>query len=165
MKKLGARGQKVLKTVHLLLAGLWVGGAVGLNLLIICLGPAASGEELLGYNLAAILIDDFVIIPGAMGCLLTGLLISGLTPWGFFKRKWVAIKWILTIFCILFGTFVLGPTVNNQPDITIKFGLDALANPEYQSNYFYSVLGGVFQILALAFMVIISVFKPWREKA
>ncbi|MDR1607250.1 MAG: DUF2269 family protein [Deltaproteobacteria bacterium] len=165
MKKLGSRGQKVLKTLHLIAAGLWVGGAVGLTLLIVCLGPATSGPELLGYNLAAILVDDLVIIPGAMGCLITGLLISGLTPWGFFKRRWILIKWILTVFCILFGTFYLGPPVNNQPAITTELGLEALNDAQYHANYIKNIIGGIFQLLALAFMVIISVFKPWPNKA
>ncbi|MDR1085019.1 MAG: DUF2269 family protein [Deltaproteobacteria bacterium] len=163
MKKFGKTGQKVLKAVHLLMAGLWIGGAVGLNLMIILLGPATSGEELFGYNMSVILVDDLVIIPGAMGCLVTGLLISGLTPWGFFKHRWVAIKWLLTVFCIIFGIVVLGPTVNDQPQYSQEYGLQALNNPEYMANYFYSILGGIFQMLALSFMVIISVFKPWRK--
>ncbi|MDR1395006.1 MAG: hypothetical protein LBK52_02390, partial [Deltaproteobacteria bacterium] len=80
MKKFGKNGQKILKVIHLLMAGLWIGGAVGLNLMLLLLGPAAAGEELYGYNMSVILVDDFVIIPGAMGCLVTGILISGLTP-------------------------------------------------------------------------------------
>jgi hypothetical protein len=98
-----------------------------------------------------------------MGCFITGLLISGLTPWGFFKHRWVAVKWILTIFCIVFGIVVLGPTVNDQPQYSAKEGLLALNNPEYLSNYINSILGGIFQMLALIFMVTISVIKPWRK--
>jgi hypothetical protein len=164
MKKLGSRGQKILKIIHLIFVSVWTGGALAINLLILVLGPATSGDELYGYNMAAILVDDLAIIPGAMGCLITGLLISGLTPWGFFKTRWVAIKWILTVVCILFGTFILGPTVNEQPIITKDYGLDALMNDRYLANYFYSVLGGAFQMLALAFMISISVLKPWRKK-
>jgi hypothetical protein len=94
---------------------------------------------------------------------LTGLLISGLTPWGFFKHRWVAIKWVLTVFCILFGTFVLGPTVNGQPEITNNLGLAALGDDQYMANWINSLLGGLFQILALIFMIAISVLKPFRK--
>ncbi|MDR1872196.1 MAG: hypothetical protein LBS60_09850 [Deltaproteobacteria bacterium] len=163
MTKFGSRGQKILKFIHLVMVCLWTGGAVALNLMILLLGPATSGEELYGYNMAAILVDDAVLIPGAMGCLITGILISGLTPWGFFKHKWVTIKYILTVFCILFGTFVLGPTVNDQPQITKEFGLSAISNSTYMANWLNSVLGGIFQMLAFMFMILISILKPWRK--
>ncbi|MDR0548743.1 MAG: hypothetical protein LBI10_04940 [Deltaproteobacteria bacterium] len=152
-----------MKFLHLVLVSLWVGGAISLNLMIFCLGPATSGPELYGYNLACVLVDDLAIIPGALGSLLTGLLISGLTPWGFFKHRWVTIKWILTIFCILFGTFFLGPTVNGQPPISEEYGLAALNDPQYVANWLNSLIGGLFQMLALFFMLAISVLKPWRK--
>ncbi|MDR2934871.1 MAG: hypothetical protein LBV70_03185, partial [Candidatus Adiutrix sp.] len=109
MKKFGARGQRILKIIHLVLAGVWLGGSLGLNLMLAALGPGQSGGELLGYDLARQFVDDFVIIPGALGCLFSGLLISLFTLWGFFKHPWVAVKWLLTVACILFGTFYLGP--------------------------------------------------------
>ncbi|MEI8166371.1 MAG: hypothetical protein WCG26_08330 [Chloroflexales bacterium] len=39
-----------------------------------------NGHELSGVLAALKLIDDWVIIPSAIGCFLTGLLISWLTP-------------------------------------------------------------------------------------
>lgn len=164
MKKFGARGQRVLKIIHLIVAGLWLGGAAALTLMIVALGPAESGPELLGYDLARKFVDDLIIIPGAMGCLLSGLLISGLTPWGFFKHRWVAVKWILTVACILFGTFYLGPMINGQPLISQDLGLAAAADPVYAANRFHNTLGGGLQLAALIFMVAISVMKPWKKK-
>ncbi|MDL2260431.1 hypothetical protein LJB99_06130 [Deltaproteobacteria bacterium OttesenSCG-928-K17] len=165
MKKLGARGQKILKSVHLILAGMWIGGALGLTLMIACLGPAASGGELYGYDLAMKFIDDALIIPGAMGCLLSGLLISLFTPWGFFKHRWVAVKWILTVGCILFGTFYLGPQVNGRPPISEALGLAALNDAAYNAAHSRNFFGGLAQFGAIVFMTAISVIKPWRKKA
>jgi hypothetical protein len=164
MTKFGKLGQRVLKIIHLFFVCLWVGGAVGLNLMLLGLGPARSGNELLGYNLAVCFVDDLIIIPGAIGCLITGFLISLFTNWGFCKHKWVFIKWILTVLCILVGTFVLGPTVNEQPEITLMRGIEALAEPVYRANYFNSLLGGSIQVTAILFMVVISVIKPWKGK-
>lgn len=163
MGKLDPRGRRVLKIFHLACAGLWIGGAAGLSLMVAALGPAQSGAELLGYDLARKFVDDFVIIPGAVGCLFSGLLISLLTPWGFFRHPWVAVKWILTVACILYGTFVLGPMINGQPGISGALGLTALADPIYLANRGNSLLGGALQLLAIFFMLVISVIKPWKK--
>jgi hypothetical protein len=165
MKKLGTSGQRVLKIVHLVMAGLWIGGAVGLLLMVLALDSAQSGGELHGYDLARQFVDDWLIIPGAMGCLLTGLLISWLTPWGFFRHRWVAVKWVMTVVCILFGTFALEPTTNGQPLLSAMYGLEALADPEYISNRLWNIMGGTVQVVAIVFMVAVSTLKPWKRKA
>ena len=164
MKKFGARGQRILKIIHLVTAGLWIGGALSLNLMLIMLGPGQSGAELQGYDLARKFIDDLIIIPGAMGCLLTGLMISWLTPWGFFKHRWVAVKWVLTVGCILFGTFYLGPRINGQPPISEALGLMALDDPVYLANRSQNILAGLLQVGLIFFMVAISTLKPWKKK-
>lgn len=165
MKKFSAQGQKILKIIHLILAGMWVGGSLGLTLMIAGLGPAQSGGELYGYDLACKFVDDYLIIPGAMGCLLSGFLISFFTPWGFFKHRWVAVKWILTALCILFGSFYLGSMVNGRPPISELMGLDALNEPLYAASRRHNFYGGLFQLAAIILMIVISTFKPWRKKA
>ncbi|MDR1164554.1 MAG: DUF2269 family protein [Deltaproteobacteria bacterium] len=164
MVKFGGTGQRVLKIIHFVFIALWIGGAVGLNALLLGLGPPETAGELLGFNHAAMIMDDLVIIPGAMGSLITGILICAFTHWGFFKHRWVVVKLILTIVCIVCGIVVLGPTVNNQPEITLKLGLKALADPTYHANYVNCLLGGAFQLSSLIFMTVISVAKPWRKK-
>ncbi|MDR1081720.1 MAG: hypothetical protein LBQ79_12370 [Deltaproteobacteria bacterium] len=163
MKKLGRTGQRVIKIVHIFFASLWVGGAVSLNAALLLLGPAETMGELLGYNYAAMIIDDAIIIPGAMGCLLTGLFISGFTHWGFFKYRWVLVKYVLTVLCIVVGIVVLGPTVNNQPAITMELGIAAYGDPEYHANYVHCLMGGAFQLTAILFMLSISSLKPWNR--
>ena len=59
-------------------------------------------------------VDMKILIPGAIVCLITGLLYSLLTPWGFFKYRWVAVKWILTILMIAQGTFFMGPLIKEN---------------------------------------------------
>jgi len=163
MKKLGARGQRILKIIHLVMAGAWLGGALALNLMLAALGPGHSGPELLGYDLARQFVDDYVIVPGALGCLFSGLLISLFTPWGFFKRPWVAVKWVLTVACIIFGTFYLGPRCNGQPVLSLTLGLAAADDPTYLANRLANIVGGWSQMAVLIFMVVISVIKPWKS--
>jgi hypothetical protein len=146
------------------MAGLWLGGAVALFLMILSLDQAKSGEQLHAYDLAREFLDDFVLVPGAVGCLLSGLLISWTTSWGFFKHRWVAIKWLLTVAGILFGTFVLGPPLYSQAPLSSAQGLAALTNPDYLANRLWNLVGGVIQIFLIFFMVGISVIKPWKNK-
>jgi hypothetical protein len=160
---LRARGQKILKIIHIVMVGLWIGGTLALILMMLFLGPGQSGGELLGYDLARKFVDDFIIIPGIMGCLFSGLLISLFTTWGFFKHRWVSVKWILTVACIIFGTFYLGPRINGQPLITTLQGASASTDPIYMAARFQNLVGGGFQLLAIIFMIVISVVKPWKK--
>ncbi|MDR1678091.1 MAG: DUF2269 family protein [Deltaproteobacteria bacterium] len=164
MPTIGSKGLKILKFLHLIAAGLWLGGSLGLNLMIIGLPVAKNDGQLYGFNVACKFIDDMVVIPGAIGCLLTGFLISLLTQWGFTKHRWVIIKWCLTVFCILFGIFFLSPTVNNQPLISSQEGLLALANNDYVKNYYVSLRGGLFQLFLIFFMFWLSVFRPLKGR-
>jgi len=100
-----------LKGAHLIFVCLWVGGALGV---MVIQNGGGAGEALFGRDVAARLVDDFVVIPGAMGSLLTGLIYSLFTPWGFFKHRWVAVKWFITLYGVLFGTFFLGPWLNSR---------------------------------------------------
>ncbi|MDR2745503.1 MAG: hypothetical protein LBB66_09990 [Desulfovibrio sp.] len=164
MKKPGVRGRTALKICHISLAGLWVGGAVTLNLMLLALGPAETGQQLYGYDLARKFVDDYIIVPGAMGCLASGLLISWLTPWGFFRHRWITVKWVLTVACILIGIAVLGPLVNDQPAISGNMGLAALRDPTYAANHLGTLIGGLALILTILFMLAVSVLKPWQKK-
>ena len=122
-----------------------------------------AGEALFGRDVAARLVDDFVVIPGAMGSLLTGLIYSLFTPWGFFKHRWVAVKWLITLYGVLFGTFFLGPWLNSLAPVSAKLGGGAMGDYAYmRARDLNSFWGGV-QICTLLFALVISVLKPWRK--
>ena len=163
MKKLKSRGLNNLKTVHLILVSMWLGGGIALVVMINAL-YFEKGEALFGYLYAMKIVDDFIIIPGAMGNLLIGILYGVLTGWGFFKHKWITVKWILTVSLILFGTFYLGPMVNGSVDIAEKLSESSVKDPEIASNLLKLNIWGSIQILFLIFMMYISVFKPWKKK-
>lgn len=95
MPKLSPSQQKALKFIHLLAVCCWLGGAVAMLCLSpLCNGPQiANGGQLHGINLALDQIDIWVVvIPGAVGCLLTGLVYCIFTKWGFFRHGWIAVK-------------------------------------------------------------------------
>jgi hypothetical protein len=163
MKKLSGRSQRWLKSVHLLFAAVWTSSAIALIAMQTGL-HASGGGELYGMLRAAKFIDDFLIIPGAIGSLLTGLIYSIWTNWGFFRHRWITVKWVINVGGILFGTFFLGVWLNSLPPLAEQLGLDALADPLFIRNRMLNLVFGGIQMLSLIFALVISVIKPWSRR-
>ncbi len=165
MAKLKARGLRWLKGFHLIAVSCWVGGAVALTLLYFIKDGVSDGGVLYGMNQSIHRVDmAVVVIPGAFGCLLTGLLYSLLSNWGFFKHTWLIFKWVVTVVAILFGTFFLGPWETTMMEISGKLGLAALSDQAYLYNERMNIIFGALQGLVLIVTVFISIFKPWKSK-
>ncbi|MFA5517667.1 MAG: hypothetical protein WDA74_00275 [Spirochaetota bacterium] len=163
MKKVGSMGMKVFKIIHLVLVCMWVGGGIALVAMVNAM-ISQKGGPYYGYLYAMKIVDDFIIIPGAMGTLLIGLLYGIFTGWGFFKHNWITVKWVLTVALILFGTFFLGPWLNGSVEITGALLDKPFEDMQVASNLFKLNLWGALQVAFLIFMVAISVLKPWRKK-
>lgn len=164
MYKLKKNGLKWLKIVHLFAACCWIGGAMALTTLNLCQPQAKSQEMLHGMNHAAHLVDVWVIIiPGANGCLLTGLIYGLFTNWGFFKHRWMTMKWILTILAMLSGTFMLGVWEGEMLAMSGVTESRSLDDEAYLTIKGKHALFSFVQLSMLVFMVYLSVFKPWKK--
>jgi uncharacterized membrane protein len=165
MLKLKAKGLKWLKGFHMIAVSCWVGGAVSLLLLYFLKDSVTDGGVLYGINQAIHHVDMAVIvIPGAFGCLVTGLIYSLFSNWGFFKHTWLILKWIITISAILFGTFFLGPWETIMMEISGELGLSSLGNQAYLYNEKMNLIFGGVQCFLLMVTIFISIFKPWKAK-
>ena len=165
MPKLSAKGLKWLKGFHLVAVSCWVGGGVSLILLYFLKSGMEDGNILYGINQSIHHVDiAVVVIPGALGCLFTGLIYSSFSNWGFFKHGWMIFKWIVTVAAILSGTFFLGPWETTMMEISGKLGISSLSNPEYLYNQKMNLIFGATQILVLMVTVFISIFKPWKKR-
>ena len=91
MKKLTPQAIKILKMFHLFFAFCWVISALVLCGFLFVTHPE-SGDELYMRSLIVKIVDDYFIIPGAIGVLITGLIYSMGTNWGFFKHNWITVK-------------------------------------------------------------------------
>jgi glucose uptake protein GlcU len=165
MLKLKTRGLKWLKGFHLIAVSCWVGGAVALILLYFLKDGVADGGVLYGINQSLHHVDTFVVvIPGAIGCLITGLIYSSFSNWGFFKHTWLTLKWIVTVIAILFGTFFLGPWEKTMMITSGKLGMSSLTDQTYLYNEKMNIIFGSVQCLLLIITIFISIFKPWKNK-
>ncbi len=162
MQKLKAKGLKWLKGFHLIAVSCWVGGAVALTLLYVLKDGASNGGVLYGINQSIHHVDMVVVvIPGAFGCLVTGLIYSCFSNWGFFKHTWLIFKWIVTATAIL---FFLGPWETTMMEISGKLGMTSLSDQAYLYNQKMNLIFGTIQVLLLMVTIFISIFKPWRTK-
>ena len=165
MLKLQAQGLRWLKGFHLIAVCCWIGGAVSLLLLYFLKDGVADAGVLYGINQSIHHVDmAVVVIPGAFGCLVTGLVYSTCSTWGFFKHTWLTAKWIVTVTAILFGTFFLGPWETTMMNISKKLGILSLNDPNYLYNQRMNFIFGSIQVLILLTTLFISIFKPWKSR-
>ncbi len=165
VKKIGFKGKAWLKGFHIFFACAWLGTGISMMLLSLIKGLTPNGDELYAVNASIKLLDEYIIIPAAFGSLITGLFISLFTNWGFFKFKWVIVKWVATITQIVFGTFFLGPWTNEAFAIAdVERGL-ALQNSTYLHDRQMNLIFGSLQLLLLMAQIFISTIKPWGKRA
>ena len=164
MRKLTPKQTAWLKIVHLLFVAAWIGGQMSFTLIQSMKYTLALPDHQYGILASMKAIDDIIIVGGALGCLLTGLVYSLMTSWGFFRFHWITVKWICTVTLILFGTFFLGPWVNEMAAISAAEYGAALTNPQYLYNEKMNMTWGSIQFGVNIFLVVISVLKPWKKQ-
>jgi hypothetical protein len=160
---LGKTGKQWLKSIHLILSVIWLGAAISMNILRYAWVPSAPGD-LYAVDHSIALIDNWVVVPAAWGSLLTGLLESWLTSWGFFKYRWVTVKWIATVAIMIYAPLFIAGWDRGLEAISRAEGLLALQNPAYLQYRLLYTLSGVGLIAVLAFMSVISTLKPWTRQ-
>jgi uncharacterized membrane protein len=160
---MNAAGQKWLKCFHIFTACLWVGGAVALFIMANFMG-ADDGNALYGQNVAIKFVDDFIVVPGAIGLLITGLIYSIFTKWGWFKHGWIMVKWTVNLFGIVLGTFWLGPWTNSLPAISRIEGPLSLSNSVYLHNQMMMRAWGAFLLATIILALFASTLKPWKKR-
>ena len=163
MARIGSSGQRWLKSAHLVCAGLWVGGGVTLAAKQFFINPV-DGRELYGTLATMNFVDLFIIIPGATGCLVTGIIYSTFTHWGWFRHRWIIVKWIICLYGVVFGTYPLGPWLGEMVQIAGNAGMAALQDPVFLHNRSMSMIFGTFQAATIVFAFFISALKPWRPR-
>ena len=158
----GKNLRRTIVSFHAIFSALWAGAALSMVILMFTKNPQ-NVSELLAFNRANKLIDDWIIIGSATGCFLTGQLLSWKTPWGFFKYWWVTVKLVLTIILVLLGTFWLGKWTNESVSMVQEQGIKIYTNRIYLNYQILSKFLGTLQFGVLIFIYFITVFKPWKK--
>ena len=163
MNKLSPVANKWLKTVHVICACLWGGGAVCLVLLHWAV-PTVSGDELFARDLCMKFIDDWVVSSGALGCMVTGIIFALPGGWGFFRFPWITVKFVVNAGFIGFGALFFVPWLDRMARLSDLERIRALEDPAYLHSKFLNEMVAVGMVVTLCFLVWITVFKPWGAK-
>lgn len=163
MKKLGPAGLKWLKIIHILLVTLFFGGIMSSLAINLGIKFAAYRETMETYK-NVVIISDHIIRIGAVGTLLIGFVYGIFTNWGFFKHRWVTVKWILFVCQTLIDKFIVDKLMLANMALLETEGSDALINPVFLHNHSVRQDFVIIQILITVFIICISVIKPWKKK-
>ena len=109
------------------------------------------------------ILDKAILRGGAVGALITGILLSVLTQWGLMRFYWIIVKEIVSVLCIVIG-FIISGWNDDAISLTAMQGLHALHNPLYITNRTLMFIGIFFQLISLSGVIVISVFKPWGQR-
>jgi hypothetical protein len=140
-----------------------LGAAIAMTVLRWAWTPI-QGSDLYAVDHAIAVIDNWVVVPAAWGSLLTGLFESWLTTWGFFKFRWVTLKWIATVAMMIYAPLLMAGWDRTIESISRAEGLLALQNPVYLETRWLYTASGVTFIAILIVLSLISTLKPWSRQ-
>ncbi|SHN74587.1 hypothetical protein [Desulfitobacterium chlororespirans] len=151
---------KYLRIFHIITAAIWLGGVVCLSgLAWLCFFHL---DERAFLTVAPLIPELYlkVIMPASLLTIVQGLVYGIFTNWGFFKHKWVALKWIavpLLVACTGIGSI-------GQIFLTLqKVKSDGFTGGFTDGSMVLLFMAA--QVLIMIFMISISVLKPFKKKS
>ena len=113
---------------------------------------------------AHLIVDEFFLIPGGIGIVVTAIIYGMFTGWGFFKQRWLAVKWVLTILLVIIGAGYMGVTIKENVVYAQTLLSENISMDVYWANVYNVAVAGIIQLIGFVYIVAISVFKPWKIK-
>jgi hypothetical protein len=162
--KLGPRGVKTLKVVHLGATVLWMGGVLSWLPLVFSFASATS------YSAQHVTYEHFRLIAfnvigwGGMTSFLSGLAISFLSSWGLLKYRWTMAKLVLTLCGVAFGMFFVEVRMVRGLEMMEALGERAFNSPALLANHRELTVGVLIEVVMFLAIVSIAVFKPWIRR-
>jgi hypothetical protein len=154
--KLSPRLRKVALTAHVLASVGWF-GAVGGFLALAVAGLAGEKEQLVrAAYLAMGVIGWFAIVPLSLAALLSGVVLSAGTSWGFFRYYWVVIKLVITVVATLVLLVHMQP-IGALADVAATRPVSGGALIELRTEV---VVQAVAALVVLIVATALSVYKP-----
>lgn len=163
MKKLGTKATRWLKILHIILVSLFFGGIMSSLVLNFTMEMAAYDQTLELYK-NVVTISDYIVRIGAVGTLLIGFIYGLFTNWGFFKHRWVTVKWVLFIIQTFVGIKIVDELMMENMALLEMEGSKALSNPVFIDNHTIRQYAVYFQVAVTVFIFGISVLRPWKKK-
>jgi hypothetical protein len=159
-----SRVRKFALATHLTLSVGWIGAVVAYVALGIAASRSRDAQTVRGAWIAMELTGWYVIVPLALGSLLTGLVMAFGTKWGLFRYYWVLIAFMLTAFATLVLLLHM-PTVSSLALVARR--ADGAELKTLGGDLFHSSLG----LVVLIAIQVLNIYKPpgmtrygWRRQ-
>lgn len=164
MKRITINQKKALLTVHILFASIMLGVMVTFLVLSIAAATTDDPEVFQACYAVMLVLAGSSVRASTIGTVVTGVLLSVLTHWGLLKYYWIIAKELLTVISIGIGMIGIYVWSLKAADLAGEAGWNALHNPEFLANRLYLVTGIICQLVSLAAMFGLSVYKPWGKR-
>ncbi len=151
---------KNLKAVHLLFATAWAGGALSMQALSFLKLSGIEPERAEQVQYCLHFVDTWVVIPGLLGCALTGYIYSSRTAIGYFKYAWIGFKWCITAAAAFWGLFFWSGLGDRMIGMLAQYGMDAPLRFVRAFILPESMWQGALQLAVILSMCLISVYRP-----
>lgn len=140
--------------VHLTVSVGWVGALAAYLALDITTATSGDAQMLRAAYVAMDVTARYVILPLAVGSLVTGVVVALGTKWGIFRHYWVVISLVLTTIATIVLLIELG-TIRSLAAIAVDASGSAVLR-ELPSTLVHSV-GGMAVLLVI---LVLNIYKP-----
>lgn len=162
MKTLDANGMKILKICHILCGIMWIGGVMALVSIMLGTHPIIP-EQIFIAARDQLIIDEWFLIPGGVGIVITSIVYSFFTKWGFSRFRWIEVKWILTIILVVIGKAYMGVLIERNMEYAKQMLCENISSEPFFTNVYNVAIAGIVQLIGFMVILILSVVKPWNR--
>ncbi|MFB3166867.1 hypothetical protein P5G62_007075 [Neobacillus sp. 179-C4.2 HS] len=158
MKNLSITQKKWWLTAHILFSAIWFGVTVTFLILSISVLTTNDSQVIKAYYTSMLQMEQTAGRASLIGTVITGLILSIFTKWGLFKFYWIITKEILTFICLVLGFFLIYYWTLNG----IHLSEESIGD-HFMANHYQLMIWIIIQVILLAIIFIVSVFKPWGK--
>lgn len=156
--------RKLALATHLTLSVGWIGAVAAYLALGVAAVSTQDAQTVRGAWIAMEVTGWYVIVPLALGSLLTGLVMALGSRWGLFRHYWVLASLALTTLAVAVLLLHM-PTVSSQADVARVASASDL--DQLGGDLFHSALG----LVVLLAVQVLNLYKPpgltrygWRKQ-
>ncbi|AIG80543.1 Putative membrane protein [Amycolatopsis japonica] len=147
--------RRLLLCLHVLASVAWCTMQLA-QLALLLRGWSSDGPARLATFELAEFLENTVLDPAAIVSAYTGMMLSALTSWGFFKHRWVMVKFVITVALLVIASTVVSRLLPSVVE-ALRAGAEEPRIP--------ILVGTCGMACATAFLLWVSVVKPWGKTA
>lgn len=163
MKKLTGSALSILKTIHLLLIGIFFGGLTAILVILVTLITSESQYESSASGIIFIL-NDSLLYYSFLGLTATAIIYAFFTGWGVIRHRWIIIKWLLLFAVAVIYIMFYSPAVNGVAALS-DGGIDSpVAEKLFSGLLQKALINNIILIVLFSCVFLVSTLKPFGRR-